>query len=154
MPSNQTPSYQLSQWSRDDRVLMDDFNADNAKIDAALGDHEGRVAALEAAAPHFGNCQIYATTYTGTGTCGVSAPNSLTFPRKPVWAVIFAPEGRSQLHIFPIDNHYNYSTPNRDYAIDIKWRGNTVSWYCDKDVGMQMNYTNNIYRVFAFCPLD
>ena len=36
MPSNQTPNYALNQWERDDRVLMEDFNADNAKIDAAL----------------------------------------------------------------------------------------------------------------------
>lgn len=37
MPSSQTPNYNLNQWSKDDRVLMEDFNADNAKIDAALG---------------------------------------------------------------------------------------------------------------------
>ena len=36
MPTNHTPNYQLSQWERDDRILMEDFNADNAKIDAAI----------------------------------------------------------------------------------------------------------------------
>ena len=36
MPSSQTPNYNLNQWSKDDRVLMEDFNADNAKIDAAI----------------------------------------------------------------------------------------------------------------------
>ena len=36
MPSNFTKHYSLSQWERSDKVLMDDFNADNAKIDAAL----------------------------------------------------------------------------------------------------------------------
>ena len=38
MPSNFTKHYSLSQWERSDKVLMDDFNADNAKIDAALRD--------------------------------------------------------------------------------------------------------------------
>ena len=33
---NQTTNYQLSQWEATDRILMSDFNADNAKIDAAL----------------------------------------------------------------------------------------------------------------------
>ena len=33
---NQTANYQLSQWETTDRILMTDFNADNAKIDAAL----------------------------------------------------------------------------------------------------------------------
>ena len=32
-----TTNYQLSQWAKSDRLMMDDFNADNAKIDAALG---------------------------------------------------------------------------------------------------------------------
>ena len=36
MPSNQTSNYQLSQWERSDKVQMEDFNADNAKIDEAL----------------------------------------------------------------------------------------------------------------------
>ena len=31
-----TTNYQLNQWAKPDRVMMDDFNADNAKIDAAL----------------------------------------------------------------------------------------------------------------------
>lgn len=33
---NQTTNYQLNQWQASDRVLMADFNSDNAKIDAAL----------------------------------------------------------------------------------------------------------------------
>ena len=31
-----TTNYQLSQWETTDRILMSDFNDDNAKIDAAL----------------------------------------------------------------------------------------------------------------------
>ena len=31
-----TTNYQLNQWEKTDRILMDDFNADNAIIDAAL----------------------------------------------------------------------------------------------------------------------
>ena len=31
-----TTNYQLSQWETTDRILMTDFNSDNAKIDAAL----------------------------------------------------------------------------------------------------------------------
>jgi len=38
MPSNYTPNYSLNQWEPDDRVLRTDFNADNLKIDAALGE--------------------------------------------------------------------------------------------------------------------
>ena len=33
---NQTANYQLSQWEASDRILMSDFNDDNAKLDAAI----------------------------------------------------------------------------------------------------------------------
>jgi len=36
MASNQTPHLKLCQWEEDDEVLRVDFNADNAKIDAAV----------------------------------------------------------------------------------------------------------------------
>ena len=42
---NKTQNYQLSQWERTDKVLMDDFNGDNAKIDSALGEHAAALAA-------------------------------------------------------------------------------------------------------------
>ena len=42
---NQTTNYNLNQWQRHDRVLMDDFNADNAKIDAALAKHDAAITA-------------------------------------------------------------------------------------------------------------
>lgn len=31
-----TPKYDLSQWTKTDRILMEDFNADNARLEAAL----------------------------------------------------------------------------------------------------------------------
>lgn len=39
MPSNYTEHFGLSQWERADKVQMEDFNADNARIDAALACH-------------------------------------------------------------------------------------------------------------------
>ena len=47
-----TTNYQLNQWTKSDRIRMDDFNADNQKIDAALA-AKSRVA-----------CGVY----TGDGT--------------------------------------------------------------------------------------
>ena len=52
MASNHTTNYQLNQWEKTDRILMDDFNADNEKIDAALAAR---------------NCRFYTTSYTGDG---------------------------------------------------------------------------------------
>ena len=36
MATNQTTNCQLNQWELADQVLRTDFNADNAKLDAAL----------------------------------------------------------------------------------------------------------------------
>lgn len=38
----QTENYQLNQWEAGDRILMADFNNDNAKIEAALADKLGK----------------------------------------------------------------------------------------------------------------
>ena len=38
MSSKKTANYQLNQWVKSDQVLMDEFNRDNALLDAALTD--------------------------------------------------------------------------------------------------------------------
>ncbi len=40
MATNQTANYQLNQWEPTDQVLRTDFNADNAKLDAAIAELE------------------------------------------------------------------------------------------------------------------
>ncbi|MCI8678067.1 MAG: hypothetical protein HFF46_06995 [Lawsonibacter sp.] len=67
MSTNHTPNYQLSQWERSDRIQMEDFNADNAKIDAAL-------AQLQATA-----LRIHTGGYMGTGT----QSHTIELPFKP-----------------------------------------------------------------------
>ncbi|MGM9573690.1 MAG: hypothetical protein ACI3VJ_04610 [Hominicoprocola sp.] len=42
-----TQNYQLSLWAKDDRIMMEDFNADNEKIDAALKANADAVGALQ-----------------------------------------------------------------------------------------------------------
>ena len=52
MATNQTTNYQLNQWEPTDAVQRVEFNQDNAKIDAALAEHEAALAVR-------GNCQVY-----------------------------------------------------------------------------------------------
>ena len=83
MATNHTAHYQLNQWEPTDQVLRTDFNADNAKVDAALADlaeHvEGKaevsalaakadVAALEEVKSlALGRAEIRLGTYVGNG---------------------------------------------------------------------------------------
>ncbi len=41
-----TNKYQLSQWEKTDRLMMEDFNGDNAKLEAALAGHDNALAKL------------------------------------------------------------------------------------------------------------
>ena len=52
-----TKNYQLNQWDAADRVLREDFNADNRKVDAAL-------AAVQAACPWSKLAEITTDTET------------------------------------------------------------------------------------------
>lgn len=46
---NKTANFQLNQWEKTDRIMMEDFNRDNAAIDAALKNSADAVAAETAA---------------------------------------------------------------------------------------------------------
>ena len=90
MPSNQTPNYALNQWERDDRVLMEDFNADNAKIDAAIkAEAEARTAETAALAGKLGNCKVVLRTYVGNGTYSNTSPTGISFDGPPPTLVFF-----------------------------------------------------------------
>ena len=67
---NKTANFQLTQWEKTDRIMMEDFNRDNAAIDAALKSSADGVAALQTALASCGNCKIVYGTYTGTGKYG------------------------------------------------------------------------------------
>ena len=69
-----TTNYQLNQWAKSDRIMMDDFNSDNAKIDAALKANADAIAAVG-----------YVTgTYTGTG----SYPRTISLGFQPKAVVL------------------------------------------------------------------
>lgn len=87
MASNHTSNYSLCQWEATDGVLRVDFNEDNRKIDTALKELADQDAALEEkgafledAISKCGNCQLYFTSYVGTGV----GKTELTFPGKPI----------------------------------------------------------------------
>ena len=139
MSTNYTTNYDLCQWEPTDPVLRTDFNADNAKIDAALaGLAESR------------NCQIYTTTYTGTGSGG----RTLTFPRKPILVFVMggivtfmaAMQGESHIHM-----RYGASISKSSAT----WTGNTLSWsQSGESPELSANIGGETYSVVALLDLD
>ena len=153
-----TTNYQLNQWAKSDRVMMDDFNADNTKIDAALKANADTAAAASAAVALCGNCKIETSTYTGNGKYGSANPVTLTFPKKPTAVIVF---GEYSL-LFITDK--NTSTANVLCWLSdrtswsrakISWTGNKLKIYSENNYpAVQANMQNTVYQVIAFYAQD
>ena len=174
MASNYTSNYNLNQWSASDRVLRTEFNADNAKIDAALAGKasSSSVSSLQTTVDGLktskadktaldalkatvgqhtttlsgkGNCQIYAGSYQGKGGAGADNPCSLTFANKPMMVVVVSPTGTAM-------TLYQGQTQGLQGGshITISWSGNSVRWFHANSETLQMNVRSYTYLVFAF----
>ena len=162
MSTNHTPNYQLSQWERTDRVQMEDFNSDNAKIDAAIkAEAEARAAGDTALTGLIGqrNCQFVTGTYQGTGGVGSAKPTSLTFPRKPVFLTV---SGGDRLAFWAMRGQtsvYFYGAGAQVHNT-VSWSGNTVKWYYNPggnvqlDARYQLNASGTTYRYFAILEME
>lgn len=154
MASNHTPNYGLSQWERSDKVQMEDFNADNTKIDAALGalgtalngkasasalDGLSRTVSQQASAlGGKGNCILYSTTHTGTGEYGKDHPSSLTFPHRPM--VVFLTTGRYILTLIrDAPMALCDSQGGGNGMVTVTWSERSVQWYSIDNSYTQMN---------------
>ena len=162
MPTNKTPHYSLSQWERDDRILMEDFNADNAKIDAALGAHGlelAKLSPLPALAAKHGNCQIETFSYTGTGM--TKAGKAITFKKKPLFFMVFGPVYTGIMFSFSANNAAFYigdlpgaGNDNIYYRpVLVAWSGNSVTINAP-DTSTMMDMKDETYRVVAFHAMD
>ena len=84
---NQTPNYQLSQWESTDRILMQNFNSDNAKLDAALKAHSDAIAGKAA------QSTVNSLTQTVNGKAEASALTAETAARQAADEALAAKAG-------------------------------------------------------------
>ena len=105
---NKTANFQLTQWEKTDRIMMEDFNRDNAAIDAALkGNAEAvaaETAAREAADTALGKkagLQLIQTLTLATGSDYASAEINIDWSQ---WAEVYV--------VFQL-----YFLPNDDYLV-------------------------------------
>ena len=174
MASKYTTNYNLCQWEPSDKVLRTEFNADNAKIDAAIAAVDSRISSVsgdkasvselngvrssvdsltQTVADHTaelakkGNCQLAFYSYTGNGRYGESNANSITFPFSP--AVVFIGRGGSWVVLMEVPSTSwvlgGASGRNLVYS---SWNGKTVRWYSDT-AESQMNASSTSYTAIA-----
>lgn len=143
-----TQYYQLSLWNQDDRILMDTFNGNNAKLDAALqAAAEAREGLAETVAQR-GNCQVQFQTYTGTG----SGNNSFTFPHKPLLVVVFG----DNTYFFALQGYYRatcWTSGGRMDTATVTWDGKAVSWSADS-TGSQCNTSGKAYNMLVVMDVN
>jgi len=129
-----TTNYQLNQWAKPDRVMMDDFNADNAKIDAALKANADAIA-------------VYGS-YVGNGQYGSSNPKTLTFDGTPLFVAL---SGR--YHFFAVKGCsfvQTLSSPSlADLSLPLTWGDRSVSWYSTENADKQQNLSGTDYFYIA-----
>ena len=183
MASSYTSNYKLCQWEASDKVLRTEFNADNAKIDAALGslassvsgkassstvsslqstvnglktskadksalDSRSQTVSQHAAAlSGKGNCQLYVTSYTGSGKYGADHPNRLTFDKKPM--VVFVCGSNDVMTLIQgMGVSWAANSTSAGAAVSVTWSGNSVSWYGSQTYS-QLSSHGYTYRVLA-----
>lgn len=150
---NQTEIHGLSQWEKPDRILMEDFNADNQKIEQALTEQAEQLAPITAQIGKLGNCQVYATSYIGTGD---TAGKSITFPAKPIIVMISDSSGRTR-NIFwqgmPLSPYLTQTT----YPATLTWSGNSVTLTdgeTTKSADKIFNKSGSTYYLAALLQMD
>ena len=148
---NQTANYQLSQWESTDRILMSDFNSDNAKIDAALKTNADNIAALEAVK---GNCHVSYHTYVGTGAYSSTDPTSLTFPELPDLVIIAGENARYGLFCPRVNYGVCVAAGSASGSLAMTTSGSTISRYHDTSPYTQLNGEGVLYHVYAFTRAD
>ena len=162
MPTNHTPNYQLSQWERSDKIQMEDFNADNAKIDGALKTLATQVAGkaaqsvvntLSSKVNKCGNCAIEILTYTGTGTYGENTPTVIRFSVRPDVFIMVAEEmlligqgGVGSASGFMYSSMSHTTSPFRPQPV---WSGSQISFTSAYDAAAQVNLLGRVYLVIG-----
>lgn len=145
---NKTANFQLNQWVKSDRIQMEDFNSDNAKIDAALKASEDKAAAALAAVASCGNCFATHGNYMGNNQLS----KTLTFPHPPVLVVIRElTNASSPYHMVLIrgcSNANGYGSSS-SAAVGVAWNGNSVNWQHSGDERAEFNKTDHAYYYAA-----
>ena len=147
-----TTNYQLNQWAKSDRVMMDDFNADNAKIDAALTANADAIAAETAAVALCGNCKIIAGTYTGNGAYSNPGAQTLNFSGKPFAVFILPTDANDGIGPLILLRGAPWSTTNANSSynsVHITWDTNAVSWYGERNPNLMANSSGKTYYYVA-----
>ena len=123
MASEHTTNFGLSQWALSDDVRMEDFNADNLRLENALS----RTACFRTG------------SYTGDGTYGAEHPNTLAFDFAPALVIVtfFVESTGEWFQMIAVRGAGTgvsqcrpaNSTGDSRLAVHLTWGTDSLSWY-------------------------
>ena len=130
MATNKTEKYGLNQWVHSDQVLMEDFNRDNAVLDATLS---GINAILDA------RPKIMFGSYNGKGVYGQKNPTTLTFDFDPDFVILISGEAYPAVFLMQGKTTTSYFTSSATRELTVTWGTHSVTWYNTEYAGAQYN---------------
>ena len=149
---NYTQYYHLPMWAETDRILMDDFNDAFDTIEDALSQHDSTLDTLEtdvAAATTGlaakGNCQLYLTTYVGTGTTN----HTLSLPGQAAFFMVIGGGSRCLWGIRGTNPGIVASTVGSHTAASVNLSSQSVTW----NVGNAEDACNRSGRTYTLLAL-
>ncbi len=159
MASNYTEHYGLCQWEETDQVLREEFNQDNAKMDAELNtlaqmviQQKEVLEKQQESITKLGNCQIYTASYTGDGE---TKTMSHVFPHKPIVVMIMSMWTGLLSNASDIIACQGKTIPIVGYdELEITWSGNTMAWFYDGSTEVLLNYPNRSYQIVALLDMS
>lgn len=105
-----------------------------------------------------GSCSMDTLTYTGTGKYGAENPTTITFPKMPVFFIVYgfaffmAAEGQRTDSVSVSQSNASGLIGIDNYTLT--WTGNTVKFYSSSGSIFQGNFSSKVYRVIAFYAQD
>ena len=157
----QTTNYGLNQWNGEDRILREDFNADNAKLEQALAAQAEAQSGMQAALAGCGNCKVVYGTYTGSGKYGSSNKNTLTFDHKPIMVFVQPRDYVSNTKDYALrmvrgSTWSNGVCENYYFSQTVSWTDTTVAWYSTSgaNADCQFNTSSTVYCYVAILAAD
>lgn len=127
-----TANLQLNQWQLTDFVNVEDFNADNAAIDAAMP-------------------RVKTGSYVGNGSSGSSTPNSITFDFVPKLIIVTHSTSAAYRLIWHTGCSLAVSLLHDPWnsTVNCSLTGKTFSWYSGSDAAKQLNSNGATFYYFA-----
>ena len=144
-----TTNYQLSQWETTDRILMEDFNSDNAKIDAALAAHDAALASKADAADVTALTQTMAALTPKAGLQRIGGDLSVASASQ-YWTISLSAVNWAEWKAV-----YVYIDPyaNSSGRYIITWGGNTSLSMGYQDVNTSLSGSGRRCPLVIFYPL-